>query len=161
MLLPEFETIEGQPGWFRAKGGSDVYEIEELARRLNSSRPPHTYFVCGFLSDDQQHMLYRIETRNPLDILREFEVGSHAELSYGENALPMVLEQMALLHSQNAIVPYFADAAGLKCTFEGPLTEEFAEFLDSTISEGVEIYADAGHVGPVVIREKFLHLWWD
>lgn len=161
MQMPKFHSIEDRPGWQRADGCGDSEAVEELAMRLNASRPAHTYFVCGFLPDDSQHMLYRIETRDPLDIVREFEVGSHAELSYGENALPTVLEEMTLVHARNPIVPFFADAAGLKCTFERLLTEEFGEFLDSTITEGIEVYGDAGCIGPVVMEEGFLHLWWD
>jgi len=160
MPLPEFEPIKGKPGWHRANVGSNVQAVEEMAGRLSESRPPHTYFVCGFLPDDTQYALYRIETRDPLVIVQDFEVGSHAPYSK-EDVPTTVLAQLALVHASNPIVPFFADSAGLKCTFERPLTEEFAELLDSTITEGVEIYADEGYIGPVVMREKILHLWWD
>lgn len=161
MPSPEFIAIEDKPGWSRAEVVGDSYAIEETAKTLNAKRPAHTYFVCGRLSDESQHVLYRVETRDPLTIISAFQVGTHAELSYGADAHPAVMEQMASVHARNPIVPFFADAAGFKCMFEQPLQKDFAEFLDSTITEGVEIYADEGCIGPVVMREGFLHLWWD
>ena len=161
MPSPEFIPIGDKPGWSRADVAGDSHAVEELAKTLNAKRPAHTYFVCGFLPDDAQHFLYCVETRDPLDIVRAFQVGTHAELSYGEDAHPAVLGQMALVHARNPILPFFADAAGLKCTFEQPLREDFAEFLDSTITEGVDVYAEEGYIGPVVMRERLLHLWWD
>lgn len=68
---------------------------------------------------------------------------------------------MALVHARNPIVPFFADSAGLKCTFEQSLQEDFAEFLDAVITEGTQVYAEEGYIAPVVMREGFLHLWWD
>jgi hypothetical protein len=161
MPSPKFILIEDKPGWSRANVDGDSDSIEELAKTLNAKRPAHTYFVCGLLPDDAQHLLYRVETNDPLGIVSAFQVGTHAELSYGEDAHPAVLEQIALVHARNPIVPFFADSAGLKCTFEQPLRKDFAEFLDSTIREGVEVYANEGYIAPVVMREGFLHLWWD
>jgi hypothetical protein len=161
MPKPKFTPVRDRPGWSRSETGGQSDAIEEVAKTLNGSRPPHTYFVCGCLPDDAGHRLYQIETPDPLEIIQAFEVGARAELSYGENVLPAVLEQMAAVHSHNPIVPFFADAAGLKCTFEEPITEEFGDFLDSMISEGGEIYEDEGSIGVVVQETKFLHLWWD
>jgi hypothetical protein len=161
MPMPRFTAVPDQPGWSRADVDGDSYALEEVARKLNEQRPTDTYFVCGALPCDDFHSLYRVETRDPLDIVRAFQVGTHAELSYGEDAHPAVLDQMAAVHARNPIVPFFADAAGFKCTFERPVGKEFAEFLDSAICEGAEAYADEGYVGPVVMREGILRLWWD
>ena len=161
MPSPKFIPVEGMPGWSRAGISGDLPRIEDLARSLNANRPPHTYFVCGLLPDDAQVLLYRIQGSNPLDIVRVFQVGAHAESSYGEDAQSAVLAQLALVHAQNPLVPFFADSAGLKCAFERPIESVFAEFLDSTITEGIEIYADEGCIGPVVMTEGYLHLWWD
>ena len=105
--------------------------------------------------------MYRIESDDPLEIIKAFDVGSHAIDSYGIDALPKVLEEMAQAHASNPIVPFFADPAGLKCTFERPLTDEFVDFLESNVTEGCEAYADEGYLGPTVLREKCLRLWWD
>jgi hypothetical protein len=169
MPQPHFSPIADRPGWFVSDTNGDYDSFMELAKRLNEARPPHTYFVCGMLPYARSPKLYRITTHDPLDVIREFEVGSHAEMSYGENANPAVLEQMALVHARNPIVPFFADSAGFKCTFEKPLTVEFGEFLDETIEEGAEAYLSGyeGYeevgwlIGPLVIRDGFLHLWWD
>jgi hypothetical protein len=161
MPTPKFTAVEDKPGWSRADIVVDSYAAQEMARTLNAKRPAHTCFVCGALPDDGPHSLYRIETRDPLDITRDFQVGTHAELSYGEDAHPAGLEQMAMVHARKPIVPFFADDAGLKCTFEQPLREDFAEYLESVITEGVEAYADEGYIAPVVMREGVLRLWWD
>ena len=136
-------------------------DADGLARSLNEERSAHTYFVCGARPGDGPHRLYRVETRDPLDIVRAFQVGTHAALSYGVDAHPTVLKEMAMVHARNPVVPFFADAAGLKCTFEQPVREDFAEFLESAISEGVEAYAEEGYIAPLVLREGMLRLWWD
>ena len=156
-----YTSIKEKPGWGRAEIAGDSCTVEELAIMLNSTRPARTYFVCGLLPDDSRYYLYRIETLDPLDIVRAFQVGTHAEISYGVDAHPAVLEQMALVHTRNPIVPFFADSAGLRCTFERPVCEDFADFLDATIMEGFEAYEEEGCIGKVVMREGFLHLWWD
>ena len=172
LALPSlaFEAVEGRSGWYRAEGICDSLNIVDsqkmvdLAKRLNESRPAQTYFVCGSLNDDRGLILYRIETRNPLDIVREFEVGLHQGST---DVVAMVLEEMAQIHARNPIVPYFADAAGLKCTFELPLTKQFGKFLDATLTEGLEIMVeiawenDEDEIGPIVRRTKCLELWWD
>ena len=161
MPEPDFSPVRCRPGWSRADAAGDGDALEELAKTLNDTRPADTYFVCGLLPDDTQLHLYRIETRDPLDIIKACEVGTQAALSYGKDAHPTVLKEMALVQARNPIVPFFADLAGFKCTFEQPVSEEFAEFLDSVITEGSEAYADEGYIAPVVMRTKFLQLWWD
>jgi hypothetical protein len=163
MSTPKFTPIKGNPGWSYSDADGDSYAVEEFAKTLNMRRPDHTYFVCGMLPDDTRHGLYRIETRDTIEIIRAFQVGTHAEISYGVDEHPAVLEQMTKVHAYNPIVPFFADCAGLKCTFERTLTQEFGDFLESTITVGDEIYgaSDEGVLGPVVVREGFLHLWWD
>jgi hypothetical protein len=164
MPEPFFIQLNNKPGWSRApERVDDPCALEEIAKDFNRKRGPHTYHVCGLLTGDSQHWLYRVETGDPIEIVRTFEVGTHAEISYGESALPKVLQQMMLVHARNPIVPFFADPAGLKCTFEQPLSAEFADFLESVINEGVEAYADEeeGYVGPAVLREGILRLWWD
>lgn len=156
-----FTSIKTKPSWSRAEIAGDSCAAEELAITLNSTRPARTYFVCGLLPDDSRYHMYRIETLDPLDIVRDFQVGTHAEISYGVDAHPAVLEQMALVHARNPIVPFLADSAGLKCTFERQVCEDFADFLDATIMEGFEAYEEAGCIGIVVMSEGFLHLWWD
>jgi hypothetical protein len=168
--LLAFEAIEGRPGWYRADRGCDSLNIVELSKlieltkRLNESRPAHTYFVCGSLADDRGYILYRIETHNPLDVVRGFEVGSHQG---SDDVVATVLEEMALVHAQNPIVPFFADSAGLKCTFDLALTEQFGEFLDTALTEGLEIMVedawenDEDGIGQGVRRTKCLELWWD
>lgn len=164
MPSPTFTAINERPGWSRASNVSDDWDvIEEMAKTLNSTRPARTYFVCGRLQGDSQHFLYRVEIGDPIEIIKAFQVGTHAAESYGEDAHPAVLEQMTQVHARNPIVPFFADPAGLKCTFEKPLSQDFAKFLDSVITEGVEAYADEdeGYIAPVVMREGLLRLWWD
>jgi hypothetical protein len=161
MPAPHFVLMKDRPGWSRAALDEEWDVLEGLAKTLNDTRPSQTYFICGALPDDTRHVLYRIETDDPLEIIKACEVGSHAEASYGENALPVVLGEMAKVHARNPIIPFFADAAGLKCTFEQQLTDEFADFLESTITEGCEAYADDGYIAPAVMRDKFLQLWWD
>ena len=64
--------------------------------------------------------------------------------------------------SRGTIAPFSADEAGLSCAFERPVTQEFAEFVEATITEGYEAYEDEGYsIAPSVMREKCLHLWWD
>ena len=157
----EFSVVNAERAWYRASAGNDYLKVEEMAKELNRSRPTNTYFVCGLRQDDSTHMLYRIETSDPLEIVREFEVGSHCD--YIPDIGSKVLQELAVVHERNPLVPFFADAAGFKCTFEIPLDDDFAEFLDSSVGEGLEIYAqsDDGEFGSVVLKSGFLHLWWD
>lgn len=158
MTGPQFEQVHGRPGWFKAAGAG-----EQTAMVMNQTRTPNTYFVFGWLRDDAEPALFRIETNNPLEIIHAFEVGARAAETYGVDVRKAVLEQIAVVHAQNPIVPFFADEAGLKCTFEGPLTSEFAEFLNEAIVEGAEAYVDEEEmdIGTAVLRDGFLQLWWD
>jgi hypothetical protein len=158
---PKFSPVPDKPGWHRANLGNDSSKIETMAKERNQSRPAHTYYVCGLRNDDSPHALYRIETADPLEIVKGFKVGSHCD--YIPNIESKVLRELAKVHERNPLIPYFADAAGFKCTFEQALTADFAQLLDSTITEGLEIYSesDEGEFGSIVIKEGFLHLWWD
>jgi hypothetical protein len=161
MPKPEFRPVNGKPGWYRANVGSDYLKVEAMAKELNRSRLAHTYFVCGLREEDSPHMLYRVETSNPLEIVKEFKVGSHCD--YIPDIGTKVLQELAMVHGRNPLIPYFADPAAFKCAFEHALTDDFAEFLDATVNEGLEIYAgaDGGEFGSVVVKDGFLHLWWD
>jgi len=160
MNSPKFVALKDKPGWARSELAEDRHAIEDRAKSLNLNRPPGTYFVCGHLADDNRHHLYRIETGDALEIVRAFRVGTHAA-SYVPGANSEVIEELALVHSRNPIVPFFADVAGLKCTFERPIEREFADFLDDVIAGGIEAYADEGCIAPIVMRDGYLQLWWD
>lgn len=75
MSPANFTPIEGKPGWSRAVVPGDCFAIEELAKTLDTERRDNIYFVCGLLPNDEQHFLYRVETHDPLEIVRAFEVG--------------------------------------------------------------------------------------
>src|SRR5262249_54462380 len=121
----KFTPVGGKPGWEVAEINGDWEELSEHAKTLNKTRPAQTYFVCGCLPQDSPPHLYRIQTSSPLEIIEAFQVGNH-----DLEALPAVLDQMAEVHARNPIIPFFADDAGLQCTFENPLTNDFCAFLD-------------------------------
>ena len=68
-------------GWSSASYG-DWQSVEKMAMKLNESRPLGIYFVCGTLEDDVEHLLYKIETNDPLEIIEGFNVGSHNEICF-------------------------------------------------------------------------------
>ena len=92
---------------------------------------------------------------DPVQVVRDFEVGAHGDEQQE------AIEQLTLVQEQNPIEPFFADDAGFKFKFRKPITEEFASFLDTTLSAGVDeqMLNDDGELN---VRETGLvHLWWD
>lgn len=176
----KFLRVEKRPNWSRVLKDGDDEELIELARELNGERCEGVYYVYALLPDDNKWeertvngvvvqfgrdvatRLYRVETNDPLEIVRACNVGGHGNISYGIDP-KAVWEQLAAIHSKNPIRPFFADEAGFQCEFDQPITDEFAAVLDQTITEGVEAYAeeDDGGIGEWVRRDGYLRLWWD
>lgn len=184
MNAPEFEPMAGIPNWSRALVEDDDAALAEMARRLNRTRRKGEYFVCGFLKGDVErevrqlasiphevfqiewqhgHQLFRIETNDPIEIIRAFDVGRQGENSYGSDP-ETVWQELAMIHAQNPIVPYFADEAALECEFEQPISDDFAVFLNATLTQGLEEYGaeeESGDLADWVKRDGYLRLWWD
>lgn len=131
--------------------------VGPFAQKLNETREPGVYYVCALLHDETALQLYRVATNDPLVIVRECHVGEHG-------TDPDVVENMLRkIHAWNPIIPHVADPATFECAFEKPITPQFAAFLDDTVIEGLEAYAeeDDGGVGELVRRDGCLRLWWD
>jgi hypothetical protein len=176
-MAHEFEPVEGMPGWSRLIGSETIEDLAELARKLNQTRPKNTYFVSILFEReedleieqiDPHHFIrhhktgpqiFRIETRDPLDIARAANVGSHDFTETAEN----VCEMLQTIHAQNPIVPFQADTASFSCEFEKPISAVFARFLNQNVTTGFEIYAeeDDCDIGAAVQRDGILQLWWD
>ena len=71
------------------------------------------------------------------------------------------IQELTLIHRENPIVPFFADPAGFKFKFRKPLTEEFLEFLDATLSAGVDEQMLDENGEDLVRKTGIVHLWWD
>jgi hypothetical protein len=83
--------------------------------------------------------LFRIQTNDPIEIIRAFDVGRHGEESYGSDPAQL-WKELALVHARNPIVPYLADDACLEFEFEQPISKEFGTFLNETLTDGLEEY---------------------
>ena len=142
--------------WFVARMEGDPTELESTALAINDDHKAKGYVaVCGCLPDDEQHRLYLVPDHDPVQVARQFEVGSHGDEHQ------QAVEQVVLVHEQNPIVPFFADSAGFKFKFTKPITDEFMHFLDATLHAGMDeqMMNDDGELN---VRETgFVHLWWD
>ena len=141
--------------WFVSQTEGGCTELENQALGINDRRKAGYFAICGCLPGDEQHRLYLVPDHDPVQVARDFEVGAHGDEQQE------AIEQLTLVHEQNPIVPFFADDAGFKFKFRKPITEEFASFLETTLSAGVDeqMLNDDGELN---VRETgFVHLWWD
>ena len=142
--------------WFVSQLEGDSTELEKKALAINDRGGARGYFaIYGCLPGDGRHRLYLAPEQDPVQVVRDFEVGAHGD-EHQE-----AVEQIAMIQEQNPILPFFADSAGFKFKFRKPITEEFLHFLEATLSVGID-EPMMNEDGQLNERETgFVHLWWD
>ena len=152
-LVPETEIYSDPPA------SSDILRVE----------------FYGLLDGDPGHRLYSVPAGTPVaQVVRVFAVGSHSEISYGDDAAETIEIVAAKATKIGEIIPchiVFADAAGLKLRFERQVTDDDirkieALFpLDEMMQSGLERYLSEwdgeGSVLAPVKEENLFHFWWD
>jgi hypothetical protein len=130
----------------------------------------------GLREGDPGHRLYSIPAGTSVaDIVRVFAVGSHSEMSYGDDASETVAIVADKATRIADIIPCsvtFADPAGLHLRFSRQITrtelakiealfpeteDPFQSGLEAYISE----YDGEGSIIERVIKENCFHFWWD
>ncbi len=123
---------------------------------INDRQEAKGYFaLCGWLAGDEEHRIFLVPDDDPIRVARDFEVGAHG----GEER--ETIQELSLIHRENPIVPFFADPAGFKFKFRKPLTDEFLQFLDATLSAGVDEQMLDENGEDMVRKTGIVHLWWD
>ena len=131
--------------------------------------------LFGLREGDRGHRIYTIPRETPIDeIVRTFEVGSHAATSYGDDAAQTVSIVANKAAKIAEIIPCrvtFADAAGLKLRFLRQITEEELKKIEKLFPEdemmqaGLERYVSEwdgkGSILAPVLKENLFHFWWD
>lgn len=162
MQLPKgFEPVEGRPGW--NKSAIDDWEtLEKCALTLHEQFPVSVQVVCGLLGRDMGHSIYVIENVSPLELVREFETGSHNSSDDPDD----VYDELSRVFKVAPFRPYFVDSAGYKARFLKRLTIEQAREIDQILTVGMEGYmcewtGDEDCIPATLVKENLLRLWWD
>ena len=125
--------------------------------------------------EHEGYRLYEIPATTPVsDVVIYFRVGSHGAIQDGTDSDELVRKVAAVTDRLAGIIPvgpFFADAAGLKLRFLRRVSDvDFSRISalfpeDDICSLGLERYiAEWDGESPIlepIIREGFLHLWWD
>lgn len=160
----KFEPLADRPGWFVSKAAiSDVDDTTANNINQRGGCKSH-YAVCGWLPEDEGYKFYLVPAGDPLRLIRDFEIGSHNADDWSKT-LEILVKEVRVIHAANPIIPFFADAAGFKFSFENPITDGLVELIESTATEGIEglanIRDDKGGISDGLKLRGFLHLWWD
>jgi hypothetical protein len=154
----------------------DLIPDDEIYSDPPKSSDPSMINLYGLKGDDPGHRLYSIPASTPVEeIVRVFAVGSHSEVSYGDDAA----QTGAIVGSKAAkiaeIIPchvVFADQAGLKLRFDRQVTDDDLKKiealfpLEEMMQSGLERYVsewddeEVSVLDPVK-RENLFHFWWD
>lgn len=120
------------------------------------------YAVCGLFEAVEQYQIYLVPVGNPGELIEDFEVSTHAAF-YASDTPKSVRAEVEAVHAYSPILPFFADAAGFKFSFQNPITPELLDFLEQNVTAGMEamMEGDDGSIRPFIAREKYVHLWWD
>jgi len=165
-----FEPFRDFSGWYVCTeptySEADQHALGEIAKTLlPQARIDRYQLVSGLLDDDQPgHQLFAVFDIHPCDLITEFRVGSH---NNEEQVVDEVYAQMTRIYETvRPFRPYFVDAAGYHCAFEGRITKPESEKIEKILTVGLEWYwsrweRSGSPVVPVVLRENELHIWWD
>jgi hypothetical protein len=147
-----FNVFRGRPGWFvwshdycsKHDTAEEVY-LTTLAKSRSTEATSQDYqLFCGLFDEDQGgHTLFAIHAIHPCNLILEFKVGSHNQPSdsWARDTVHYVFEQMCRIYEVRKFRPYFVDAAGYHCVFEGQISLEEARKVESLMEVGVEYYA--------------------
>ena len=156
-----FEQMPESDGWYVGSvpeaAPPDVSSFEVLALELQAAATAKGFYcICGMTGSDGYH-LYLVPAKGVRSVIEAFAVGSH-----GGDDVDSVFEQLAAANAVNSLVPYFADAAGLKARFSKPVTPELISLLeDSLLSAEPMMDEDEGSIAAYVEENRGIHLWWD
>ena len=154
--------------------GDIVPDTQIYADPPQSTDPSKTNFY-GLRDSDPSHRLYSIPTDTPIaEVVRVFAVGSHSEISYGDNAAETVAIVADKATKIREIIPchvVFADSAGLKLRFDRQVTDDDLGKIEALFPEeqmmqaGLERYISEwdgdGSILEPLKQENLFHFWWD
>lgn len=158
-------------GW---KAG-DVVPHDQIYSVPPEPSDPSLMNVYGMREGDRSHRLYLIPADTPVaDVVRFFEVGSHAQDSYGDDAQETVALVADISTEIAKIIPcqpIFADGAGMKLRFTRQITQAELDKIEALFHKtkimqaGLERYmsewdGESAILAPV-IKENMFHFWWD
>ena len=151
-----FESLDDYDGWYVAGGGEDPEVVEKKALTIQrDALAKGFYCVCGIVGEEG-YGLYLVPKRGVRYVIETFEVGSHVG-SEPES----VYSEIAEADAANPLIPYFADASGLKAKFSMPVTDELLAVLSESLSSGESMMDDDGEIHPYIKKHNGVHLWWD
>ncbi len=162
MQLPKgFEPVAGRPGWHKT-AIDDCQLLEAQALRLHEQFPVSVQVVCGLLGRDMGHSIYVIENASPLDLVREFETGSHNSSDDPDE----VYDELSRVFKVAPFRPYFVDSAGYKARFLKRLTTRQSHKIADILTVGLEGYicewtGVEDSIAETLVKENGLRLWWD
>jgi hypothetical protein len=165
-----FVAVPNHPYWFAALRVEDG-DAEAASNRIHAEFNLGSDLVfCGLAVDDGVNKLYLIESGDPVEVAREFRVGSQAEC-YDEGAAEQTPEMLRAIYRVAPFSPVLVNPAAYQAIFTRRIDKSAAKRILRSINEhgcqGMDGYAgelpdftDEDIIASLV-GEQRLHLWWD
>ncbi len=129
----------------------------------------------GLRGNDPGHRLYSVPRDTPVaEVVRVFSVGSHAEISYGQDAAETVAIVAAKAGKIAEIIPchvVLADPGTLILRFERQVTDDdlgkiealfpIEEMWQAGLEQYISEWDGEGSILAPVKRDNLFHFWWD
>ena len=142
--------------------------MEKTAKAIAEDAKREGYQVfCGLYDETQKcHQLFAVSGVDGCQLIRDFRVGSHNQgwADAEESEIRAVYKQMTGIYQVRPFRPYFVDAAGYHCTFEGQITLREAAAVERLLEVGLEWYAQhewqiedddsPQALAPVIVKER-------
>lgn len=163
----EFDPVADRAGWFAA------HNLEGDAAETAASRIHEEFDLggdlvfCGTSPVDGHDKLFLIESGDPADVARMFEVGSQVDSA----AVEVTAEMLEAIREVVPLSPIVVNRANYIARFTKLIDERLAEailrVMEKYECQGLDWYASAlpdltdDEIVASIVSEQKLRLWWD
>jgi len=167
----EFEPVPGRSGWFTSPEVSGEAALQ-AANRIGSQfdgRGSELVFCGRGQNDGDTDKLYLIGRGDPVGLVRDFEVGSHA--ADDENVVTMTHQMLRSIYAVARFTPIIVNPTAYEARFishvDAPKADHILRAIERHGYQGMDYYAskypdliDQDIISSLVSDQR-LHLWWD